>query len=75
MQQCESESLCHQGVSGEQHHMLPAGQAADAAVRALVNTESDSITFAPYRALGMVGLSLRWRPRISPSRLINRMVQ
>src|SRR5687768_4185251 len=31
--------------------MLPAGQAADAAVRALVNSETDSVTFSPNRAL------------------------
>ena len=38
--------------------MLPAGQAADPAVRALVNSKSDSVTFSPNRALGVGRLEL-----------------
>jgi hypothetical protein len=38
--------------------MLPASQTADATVRTLVNPESDSITFAPNRTLGIGGLEL-----------------
>ena len=48
-------ALRHERIGGQQHHVLPTVQAADAAIGALINGKSKSIPLPPNGALAIGG--------------------